>query len=142
MLVFFKIFSVPHSSICCYFRFFSAPHKICINKCVQRSPWSVCNIQLWRGRGGLSWRNHSGENISRTLGARVGSIGYMGPTKVVGVVSVHPYFGGTDDDKIWLIVSLMNLFPNFFPHPFCFEISKFMQERQVDNPLSLAWCSI
>ena len=68
----------------------------------------------------------------------LGPLGYMGPTKVVGVVLVHPFFGGTDDDKIWLIVSLMNLFPNFFPFSLCFEISKFMQERRVDNPLSLA----
>ncbi|GAV86742.1 Abhydrolase_3 domain-containing protein [Cephalotus follicularis] len=43
----------------------------------------------------------AGGNISHTLAAWVGSIGLPG-VKVVGVILVHPYFGGTDDDKMWL----------------------------------------
>lgn len=43
----------------------------------------------------------AGGNISHTLAVRVGSIGLPG-TNVVGVILAHPYFGGTDDDKMWL----------------------------------------
>ncbi|KAG6711441.1 hypothetical protein I3843_05G047900 [Carya illinoinensis] len=43
----------------------------------------------------------AGGNISHTQAVRVGSIGLPG-VKVVGVVLVHPYFGGTDDDRMWL----------------------------------------
>lgn len=42
----------------------------------------------------------AGGNISNTLAVRVGSSGLPG-VKVVGVVLVHPYFGGTGDDQMW-----------------------------------------
>lgn len=42
----------------------------------------------------------AGGNISNTLAFRVGSSGLPG-VKVVGVVLVHPYFGGTGDDQMW-----------------------------------------
>ncbi|EEF43678.1 conserved hypothetical protein [Ricinus communis] len=40
----------------------------------------------------------AGRNISGNLVVRVGSMGLPG-VEVVGMVLVHPYFGGTDDDK-------------------------------------------
>lgn len=43
----------------------------------------------------------AGGNISHNLLGRVGSFGLAG-VKVVGAVLVHPYFGGTDDDQMWL----------------------------------------
>lgn len=43
----------------------------------------------------------AGGNISHNLAVRVGSIGLPG-IKLVGAVLVHPYFGGTDDDAMWL----------------------------------------
>ena len=43
----------------------------------------------------------AGGNISHYLASRVGSDGLPG-VKLVGAVLVHPYFGGTDDDKMWL----------------------------------------
>lgn len=43
----------------------------------------------------------AGGNISHTLAARNGTIGLPG-VKVVGVTLFHPYFGGTDDDQMWL----------------------------------------
>ena len=49
----------------------------------------------------------AGGNISHTLAVRVGSIGLTG-VRVVGVVLVHPYFGGTDDDKMWLYMCPTN----------------------------------
>ncbi|KAA8545887.1 hypothetical protein F0562_020662 [Nyssa sinensis] len=42
----------------------------------------------------------AGGNICHNLAVRVGSIGLPGVT-VVGAVLSHPYFGGTDDDKMW-----------------------------------------
>ncbi|KAK9286277.1 hypothetical protein L1049_014667 [Liquidambar formosana] len=45
----------------------------------------------------------AGANISHTMAVRVGSIGLPG-VKLVGVALVHPYFGGTDDDKMWLFM--------------------------------------
>ncbi|KAI3441375.1 uncharacterized protein J3R85_002660 [Psidium guajava] len=44
----------------------------------------------------------AGGNIPHTLAARVGSIGLPQGVKVVGVILVHPFFGGTDDDQMWL----------------------------------------
>ncbi|KAL6218786.1 hypothetical protein ACLB2K_011995 [Fragaria x ananassa] len=49
----------------------------------------------------------AGGNIAHTLLFRVGSIGLPG-AKVVGAVLVHPYFGGTDDDKMWLYMNKEN----------------------------------
>ncbi|KAJ4716343.1 2-hydroxyisoflavanone dehydratase-like [Melia azedarach] len=43
----------------------------------------------------------AGGNISHTLAFRVGSTGLPG-VKVVGVILLHPYFGGTEDDEMWL----------------------------------------
>ncbi|KAM5549203.1 putative carboxylesterase 12 [Rosa sericea] len=43
----------------------------------------------------------AGGNISHDLAVRVGSLGLPG-VKLVGAVLVHPYFGGTDDDAMWL----------------------------------------
>ncbi|GAB2267264.1 hypothetical protein Dimus_002250 [Dionaea muscipula] len=44
----------------------------------------------------------AGGNISHTLLSRVGSIGLPGGVRVVGAFFIHPYFGGTDDDRMWL----------------------------------------
>ncbi|GLT98332.1 hypothetical protein SLE2022_158410 [Rubroshorea leprosula] len=44
----------------------------------------------------------AGGNISHTVAFRVGSIGLPPNVKVVGVVMVHPFFGGTEDDEMWL----------------------------------------
>lgn len=43
----------------------------------------------------------AGANISHNMVVRVGSYGLPG-VKLVGVALVHPYFGGTEDDKMWL----------------------------------------
>lgn len=43
----------------------------------------------------------AGGNISHTLAFRVGSIGLPG-VKVVGAIMVHPFFGGNEDDEMWL----------------------------------------
>uniref|UniRef100_A0A7N0T4W4 Alpha/beta hydrolase fold-3 domain-containing protein n=1 Tax=Kalanchoe fedtschenkoi TaxID=63787 RepID=A0A7N0T4W4_KALFE len=43
----------------------------------------------------------AGGNITHTLALRVGLTGLHG-AKVVGAVLVHPFFGGTEDDAIWL----------------------------------------
>ncbi|KAL9391571.1 hypothetical protein Peur_015491 [Populus x canadensis] len=48
-----------------------------------------------------------GANISHTLAFRVGSIGLPG-VKVVGMIMVHPFFGGTEDDKMWLYMCPSN----------------------------------
>ncbi|KAJ4716346.1 2-hydroxyisoflavanone dehydratase-like [Melia azedarach] len=42
-----------------------------------------------------------GGNISHTLVFRVGSIGLPG-VKIIGMILVHPFFGGTEDDQMWL----------------------------------------
>jgi acetyl esterase/lipase len=49
----------------------------------------------------------AGGNISHTLLVRVGSIGLPG-VKVVGAVLVHPYFGGTEFDQMWLYMCPTN----------------------------------
>ncbi|EEF43677.1 2-hydroxyisoflavanone dehydratase [Ricinus communis] len=49
----------------------------------------------------------AGGNISHNLVVRVGSMGLLG-VKVVGMVLVHPCFGGTDDDKMWLYMCPSN----------------------------------
>ncbi|GLT37004.1 hypothetical protein SLA2020_113480 [Shorea laevis] len=51
--------------------------------------------------------NSAGGNISHTLAVRVGSIGLPG-AKVVGVSLVHPFFGGTEDDQMWLYMCPTN----------------------------------
>ncbi|KAG6653117.1 2-hydroxyisoflavanone dehydratase-like [Carya illinoinensis] len=42
-----------------------------------------------------------GGNITHTLVVRVGSIGLPG-LKVIGAILVHPFFGGMEDDEMWL----------------------------------------
>uniref|UniRef100_A0A5B6ZIX3 Putative carboxylesterase 7 isoform X1 n=1 Tax=Davidia involucrata TaxID=16924 RepID=A0A5B6ZIX3_DAVIN len=49
----------------------------------------------------------AGGNICHTLAYRVGSIG-LPWVRVVGAVLGHPYFGGTDDDKMWLYMCPTN----------------------------------
>lgn len=49
----------------------------------------------------------AGGNITHTLVSRVGSVGLPG-VKVAGAILVHPYFGGTDDDKMWLYINKEN----------------------------------
>lgn len=49
----------------------------------------------------------AGGNISHTLAFRVGSIGLPG-VKVVGMILVHPFFGGTEDDEMWLYMNPTN----------------------------------
>lgn len=43
----------------------------------------------------------AGGNITHTLVFRAGTVGIPG-SKVVGAILVHPYFGGTEDDQMWL----------------------------------------
>ncbi|KAG2703576.1 hypothetical protein I3760_06G144900 [Carya illinoinensis] len=43
----------------------------------------------------------AGANISHHLAVRLGSCGLPG-VKLFGMALVHPYFGGTEDDKMWL----------------------------------------
>ncbi|KAI3419560.1 uncharacterized protein J3R85_013063 [Psidium guajava] len=49
-------------------------------------------------------RDSARGNISHTLVTRVGSIELPQDIKVVGVILVQPYFGGTEDDQMWLYV--------------------------------------
>nr|ABW74473.1 CXE carboxylesterase [Paeonia suffruticosa] len=49
----------------------------------------------------------AGANITHTLAARIGSTELPG-VKVIGIALVHPYFGGTDDDKMWLFLCPTN----------------------------------
>ncbi|XP_024035072.1 probable carboxylesterase 5 [Citrus clementina] len=51
----------------------------------------------------------AGGNIAHTLAFRVGSIG-LPCVKVVGVIMVHPFFGGTspEEDEIWLYMCPTN----------------------------------
>ncbi|GAB4847526.1 hypothetical protein Ancab_026585 [Ancistrocladus abbreviatus] len=49
----------------------------------------------------------AGGNISHTLLSRVGSVGLPG-VKVVGGILVHPYFGGTSDDSMWMYMCPTN----------------------------------
>ena len=49
----------------------------------------------------------AGGNITHTLAVRVGSIG-LPYVNVVGIIMVHPYFGGTDDDQMWLYMCPSN----------------------------------
>ncbi|KAG6653115.1 hypothetical protein CIPAW_05G052800 [Carya illinoinensis] len=42
-----------------------------------------------------------GGDITHTLVVRVGSIGLPG-LKVIGAILVHPFFGGMEDDEMWL----------------------------------------
>ncbi|EEF30976.1 probable carboxylesterase 5 [Ricinus communis] len=44
----------------------------------------------------------AGGNISHTLAFRAGTIGLPAGVKVVGLTLVHPFFGGTKDDDMWL----------------------------------------
>ena len=43
----------------------------------------------------------AGGNISHTLAFRVGSIG-LPVVHLVGIIMTHPFFGGTEDDEMWL----------------------------------------
>lgn len=43
----------------------------------------------------------AGGNITHTLLSRVGSVG-LGSVRVVGAILIHPYFGGTVDDHMWM----------------------------------------
>ena len=43
----------------------------------------------------------AGGNISHTLAFRVGSIGLPG-VQLVGIITTHTFFGGTEDDEMWL----------------------------------------
>ncbi|KAH9656164.1 putative carboxylesterase 12 [Citrus sinensis] len=72
------------------------------------------------GNGPDPWLNHhadlgrvfiggdsAGGNIAHTLAFRVGSIGLPG-VNLVGVTMVHPFFGGTEDDEMWLYMCANN----------------------------------
>lgn len=72
------------------------------------------------GNGPDPWLNHhadlgrafiggdsAGGNIAHTLAFRVGSIGLPG-VNLVGVTMVHPFFGGTEDDEMWLYMCASN----------------------------------
>ena len=43
----------------------------------------------------------AGGNIAHNLAVRVGTDG-LPEVKLVGVIMVHPFFGGTEDDQMWL----------------------------------------
>ncbi|GAV86740.1 Abhydrolase_3 domain-containing protein [Cephalotus follicularis] len=49
----------------------------------------------------------AGGNISHNLVVRVGEVGLPG-VRIIGVVLVHPFFGGTEDDKMWLYMCPTN----------------------------------
>ncbi|GMY06004.1 probable carboxylesterase 1 [Fagus crenata] len=51
-----------------------------------------------KGNGPEAWLNHHA-NLDRAT--RVRSNG-LPSVKLIGAILVHPYFGGTDDDKMWL----------------------------------------
>ncbi|MED6120083.1 hypothetical protein PIB30_017710 [Stylosanthes scabra] len=66
------------------------------------------------GNGPEPWLNHHGDlnrvfvggdsaggNITHTVVSRVGKTGLPG-ARVVGAIMVHPFFGGTEDDHMWL----------------------------------------
>ncbi|KAH9695631.1 putative carboxylesterase 12 [Citrus sinensis] len=72
------------------------------------------------GNGPDPWLNHhadlgrvfiggdsAGGNIAHTLAFRVGSIGLSG-VNLVRVTMVHPFFGGTEDDEMWLYMCANN----------------------------------
>ncbi|GMY06006.1 probable carboxylesterase 1 [Fagus crenata] len=50
-----------------------------------------------KGNGPEAWLNHHAD-LDRVFIAGDSA----GGVKLIGVVLVHPYFGGTDDDKMWL----------------------------------------
>lgn len=49
----------------------------------------------------------AGGNITHTLVSRAAGLSEVG-VKVVGAVLMHPYFGGTDDDRMWLYMHPTN----------------------------------
>ncbi|KAK6946134.1 Alpha/beta hydrolase fold-3 [Dillenia turbinata] len=80
--------------------------------------WVAAHVD---GRGPEEWLNmyadfqrvfvagdSAGGNISHTLATRVGKIGLPAGIKVVGVTMFHPYFGGTEDDHMWLFMCPTN----------------------------------
>jgi hypothetical protein len=48
-----------------------------------------------------------GGNTSHTLAVRVGTLGLPG-VKLVGMILVHPFFGGMEDDHMWLYMCPTN----------------------------------
>ncbi|XP_056161018.1 2-hydroxyisoflavanone dehydratase-like [Syzygium oleosum] len=44
----------------------------------------------------------AGANISHNVLVRIGRTGFPAGVTIAGVAMVHPYFGGTDDDRMWL----------------------------------------
>ncbi|KAI6677888.1 hypothetical protein NL676_038684 [Syzygium grande] len=44
----------------------------------------------------------AGANISHNVLVRIGRTGLPAGVTIAGVATVHPYFGGTDDDRMWL----------------------------------------
>ncbi|KAK4743291.1 hypothetical protein SAY87_001292 [Trapa incisa] len=73
----------------------------------KQDPWIAEHADLGRV---FVVGNSAGANISHTLAARIGSVGLPG-IKVVGVVLVHPYFGGTNDDRMWFYMCPSNSGP-------------------------------
>lgn len=76
------------------------------------------------GHGPESWLNHhadfgrvflagdsAGANIAHNMAARVGSHDLPG-VKIRGLALVHPFFGGTEDDKMWFFICPSNSGPN------------------------------
>ncbi|KAJ0010241.1 hypothetical protein Pint_34444 [Pistacia integerrima] len=66
-------------------------------------PIPACYEDSWAALQSGGVPLSAGGNISHTLAFRVGSIGLPG-VKVVGMILVHPYFGGTEDDEMWLFM--------------------------------------
>ncbi|CAK7331302.1 unnamed protein product [Dovyalis caffra] len=52
--------------------------------------------------------NSAGGNIAHTLAFRVGTIGLPEGVKVVGMALVQPFFGGSEEEKMWLYMCPTN----------------------------------
>ncbi|GAB2298786.1 hypothetical protein Dimus_032864 [Dionaea muscipula] len=50
--------------------------------------------------------NSAGGNISHYLASQMASVGLPAGVSLAGMVLIHPYFGGTDDDRMWLYMFL------------------------------------
>ncbi|XP_059653615.1 probable carboxylesterase 1 [Cornus florida] len=87
------------------------PIPACYEDCWAALQWVASHAS---GNGPEPWLNNhadfgrlflagesAGANICHTLAVRVGTVG-LPNSRIVGAVLSHPYFGGTDDDAMWL----------------------------------------
>ncbi|KAI8025910.1 2-hydroxyisoflavanone dehydratase [Camellia lanceoleosa] len=93
------------------------PIPACYDDCWAALRWVGSHAN---GHGPEPWLNHradfqrlflagdsAGGNICHTLAVRVGTAG-LDNLKVVGAVMGHPYFGGNEDDEMWLYMCPTN----------------------------------